>query len=105
MAMLTNQQMQVTIIWQHVLVVLQNILNRTQDFIMQNSKNLQLHKQMITLNDLYNKVREMISKTVDAAISEGNLEKMLSVVSKAEEELKNVIALSIRMESYVYVKV
>lgn len=60
---------------------------------------------MMTLNDLYIEVREMISKTVDAAINEGNLEKMLSVVSKAEDELKNIIALSISMESYVYVKV
>lgn len=101
--MLTNEQMQVHIMWQHVLVVLQNILNRTQDFIMQNNKNIQLHKQLIMLNDLYGEAREMRSKMVDKAIDEGDIEEMLSEVTKAGNELKKIVSLSISMQSYVYV--
>lgn len=97
--------MQVHIIWQHVLVVLQNILTRTQDFIMENNSNLELHKQMIMLNDLYTESRDMRSEIVDKAIDEGNLDKMLSEVSKAEDELKKIVALSISMQSYVYVSI
>lgn len=95
--------MQVHIMWQHVLVVLQNILNRTQDFIMQNNKNIQLHKQLIMLNDLYGEAREMRSKMVDKAIDEGDIEEMLSEVTKAGNELKKIVSLSISMQSYVYV--
>lgn len=101
--MLTNEQMQVHIMWQHVLVVLQTILNRTQDFIMQNNDNIQLHKQLIMLNDLYGEARDMRSKMIDKAIDEGDIEEMLSEVSKAENELKKIVSLSISMQSYVYV--
>lgn len=101
--MLTNEQMQVQIMWQHVLVVLQNTLNRTQDFIMQNNKNIKLHKQLIMLNDLYCEVREMRSKMVDKAIDNGDIQEMLSEVSRAGNELNKIAALSISMQSYVYV--
>lgn len=99
--MLTNQQMQMQIIWQHVLVTLQSILNRTQDIIIQNNNNLQLHKQMMILNDLYIEARETKSKIVDAAIDEGNVDRMLLEVFKAEKELKKIVRLSIKMQSYV----
>ncbi|KAG4066361.1 hypothetical protein HA402_000585 [Bradysia odoriphaga] len=65
------------IIWENVLVDLQNILNRTQDFIMENNNNLKLHKQMLMLNNLYTEARESRSKMVEKAIDKGNLRKML----------------------------
>lgn len=99
--MLANQQMQVKIVWQHILVVLQNILKRTQDFIMQNNSNVQLHKQMIMLNDLYAEARDMRSKLIDKAIDEGNVEEIFSEVTNAEKELKKIVTLSICMQSYV----
>ncbi len=101
--MFTNQQMQVQIMWQHVLVVLQNVLNRTQDFIMQHNSSLELHKQMIVLNDLFTEARELRSKLVDKAIIEGDLQTMLFEVSNAECELKRIVTLSICMRSFVYV--
>lgn len=101
--MLTNQQMQVQIMWQRILVVLQNILNSTQDFIMENNDSLELHKQMIMLNNLFSEAREMRTELVDEAISEGNVQRMLLAVSNAENELKRIVTLSISMQSCVYV--
>lgn len=60
---------------------------------------------MTMLNDLYTKAREMRSKIVDKTIDEGNVDEMLSEVSKAEDELKKIVALSIRMKSFVYAKI
>lgn len=96
--------MQVQIMWQHVLVTLQNILNCTQDVIMQNNRNLRLHKQMILLNNLFSEAREIRSKLVEEAIGEGNVQEMLSVVSNAENELKKIVALSVCMQNFVYVR-
>lgn len=102
--MVTNQQMQMEIIWQHILIDLQNILNRTQDFIMENNNNLHLHKQMVMLNNLFTEARATRSKIVEKAIVKGNLRKMLLEVSKAENELRKIAILSIRMQSCVYGK-
>lgn len=102
--MVTNQQMQLRIIWQHVLVDLQNVLNRTQDFIMENNNSLKLHKQMVMLNSLYAEAREIRSEIVEKAIDKGNLRNMLLEVSKAENELRKIVTLSICMQSSVCVK-
>lgn len=45
----------------------------------------------------------MRSKMVDKAIDEGDIEEMLSEVTKAGNELKKIVSLSISMQSYVYV--
>lgn len=102
--MTTHQQIQIRMVWQNVLVDLQNILNRSQDFIMENNKDLQLHKQMVMLNNLFTEAREMRSKTVGAAIDKGDLRQMLLEVFRAENELRKIVMLAIGMQSSVYVK-
>lgn len=92
------------IIWQDFLAVLQNIFISTQDYIIENNKNLELHNQMMILNDLYVEAREMRSNIVAKAIDKGNIDKMFSEVLKAEKELKKIVAFSITMQTYVYVE-
>lgn len=99
--MIANHQMQVQIIWQHVLFILQKILYDTQDYIIENNKNLELHNQMMVLFDLYSEARERLSNLVDEAINLGDIDRMLSEVSKAEKELKKFIALAISMQTHV----
>lgn len=102
--MFGNHQIQMQIIWQDFLIVLQNIFINTQDFIIENNNNLELHKQMMILNDWYIEAREMRSTIVDKAIDEGDIDKMFSEVVKAERELKKFVSLSISMQAYVYVE-
>lgn len=81
--MLGAHETQVQIIWQHFLFVLQTIFHDTQDNIIENNENLDLHNQMLMLNDLYIEARDRRSNSIDKAIDEENVDKILLEISKA----------------------